>query len=376
MADIEKTLLDVNAEDGVEIETTSSGDEIIEPFDPTKIRVLTQTLTIDLLLKRIRDGIALDLSPDFQRAASIWTNEAQSRLIESILIRIPIPAFYIDATDEDHWSVVDGLQRLTALDRFVIKQDLPLTGLEFLTQFHNYKYDDLPPRYQRRIDETSVVVYLIDQGTPANVKFNIFRRINTGGLPLSAQEIRHALNQGPITTLLSELAKSPDFLRATGYGVNDKRMTDRELVLRFLAFWQTSYTNYLVSDFDTFLNRATTTLNKSESLYPELKQIFLMAMQRAVKIFDDDAFRKRYQRDVARSPINKALFEAWSVNLGKLKEAEFEKLLSKKDELIDKFINLMNQTDFNNAISQGTGNKNKVQIRFSRIETIIKEIVQ
>lgn len=373
MLEVNNQSVEMTETDGVEIE--KSGDEIIEPFDPTKIRVLTKTITIDLLLKRI-DREALNLSPDFQRSADIWGEQAQSRLIESILIRIPIPAFYIDATDEDHWSVVDGLQRLTALDRFVNKKNLSLTGLEFLTQFNTLKYDDLPPRYQRRIDETDVVVYLIDPGTPPNVKFNIFRRINTGGLPLSAQEIRHALNQGPITTFLSELAKSSDFLKATSDGVSDKRMTARELVLRFLAFSQTSYRNYSISNFDTFLNDAMMSLNKSEHLFPELRQNFFIAMQRAVKIFGDDAFRKRYYRNAGRSPINKALFETWAVNLGKLKKDEFEKLLPEKEKLIDKFIDLMKQSDFDNAISQGTGDRNKVKIRFGRIEQIIKEIVQ
>jgi len=117
------------------------GETITKPFDPTQIRVDTKIMTIDLLLNRIR-AKSLDLNPDFQRKEGIWTDAAQSRLIESILIRIPIPAFYMDATDEENWLVVDCLQRLTALKRFVITKELKLFGLEFLTSLHDKKYDE------------------------------------------------------------------------------------------------------------------------------------------------------------------------------------------------------------------------------------------
>ena len=87
-------------------------DENLEPFDPTQIRVKTKPMTMDLLLKRIKHD-EIDLAPDFQRQADIWTNIAKSRLIESLLIRIPLPAFYIDATDDDKWIIIDGLQRIS-----------------------------------------------------------------------------------------------------------------------------------------------------------------------------------------------------------------------------------------------------------------------
>ena len=361
---------------GVESEIVDADQSIVEPFDPKMIRVETRPSTIDLLLARVKHG-ELDLAPGFQRKAGIWKEAAQSKLIESILIRIPLPAFYIDATDDERWLVVDGLQRLTALRRFVLDESLSLTGLEFLSDLHGKTYKDLPRNLQRRIDETQVTVYLIEKGTPPAVKFNIFKRINTGGLPLSAQEIRHALNQGQASECLVELADSREFKEATNNGVRDERMTDRECVLRCLAFMIVPYTDYRVPDLDNFLNNTMAAMNKMpKHEVDSLKYRFTRAMTAASLIFGRDAFRKRFHRDDARKPINRALFEAWSVNLDRLGEEQLHLLEGRKDQVIDKFIALMGKPEFDSAISQGTGDINKVRIRFGQVQDLINEVLQ
>ena len=359
---------------------TTDSSIITKPFDPTKIRVNTKAMTIDLVLKRIKEN-ALDLSPnpqrsDFQRMGNIWTNGAQSRLIESLLIQIPLPAFYIDATEEDHWIVVDGLQRLTALKRFVIEQELKLCELEFLMDLHGKIFSELTPRFQRRIEETQITINIIEQSTPPNAKFNIFKRINTGGLPLSSQEIRHALNQGQATRLLTRLAESEEFLSATDNSIKDTRRADQECVLRFIAFTLTSHTEYKTEDFDGFLNNTMKRMNEMEKKdLMLLGSRFIRAMVVACKIFGTEAFRKKYSYNERRSPINKALFEAWSVNLGRLDEQRISTLIKKRKMLIEKFIDLVKDDDFNDAVSAGTKDIKKVNLRFSRIEGIIQEVL-
>jgi len=361
---------------GVEEEETLSDEIIKEPFDPTQIRVTPNTYTIDLLCIRIKEE-ELDLQPAFQRKAGIWKNGAQSRLIESMLIRIPLPAFYFDGTDDEHWLVVDGLQRLTAIKRFILDKTLTLEGLEFLVELNGKGFDDLPRGFQRRILETQIIVYKIEKGTPANVKFNVFKRINTGGLPLSPQEIRHALNQGKATRLLDELAESQGFKLATDHGIRDVRMADKECVLRFLTFTVVPYTEYRVADLDGFLNEIMARINRMpDKEIDNLRNQFYRTMKASRQIFGNNAFRKYYGEGYYRYPINKALFEAWSVNLNKLSDKQLNELNNRRDLLKKKFAELMRNDDFERAVSQGTGDIKKVRIRFSEIERIIHEVLQ
>jgi hypothetical protein len=180
---------------GVEEEKEEQGLVIERPFDPEKIKVKTKAALVDSIVKRISHG-EIDLAPDFQRHARIWNAPRKARLIESLLLRIPLPVFYVAADASENWSVVDGLQRMTTINDFV-NGIFPLSELEYLTQFNGFKFDDLPRPMGRRISETELVVHVIEPGTPEEVMFNIFSRINTGGMRLNDQEIRHALHKGP-----------------------------------------------------------------------------------------------------------------------------------------------------------------------------------
>lgn len=343
-------------------------------YDPEKINIATRQPTIEQLLRRI-DEAALDLAPDFQRQANIWKLDVKSRLIESILIRIPLPAFYVDATDEENWLVVDGLQRLSTLKQFVSDKTLKLTGLEYLINLEGKTYDELEPRYRRRILETQPTVYLIEKGTPPEVKYNIFKRINTGGTPLSNQEIRHALNPGNATDFLAKLASSPEFRQVINLSdAKKKRMDDREFVLGFLAFRLTSYKDYQEGDRDSFLSEALFKINHlTEEALHELESDFKKAMNMASEIFGENAFRKLSKRTSRKQPLNKSLFEVWSVNFSYLSAEEVETVKNKKQKLIDKFIDYADKDkEFLKSISQAA---DKVGYRFRTVEKIISEVL-
>ena len=362
-ADPEKT--------GVEPEDTSA--KISQPFDPNKIHVRLWTPTIDRLMRLIKDG-EIDLAPEFQRKESIWNEGDQSRLVESILIRLPLPAFFIDGIDEDRFAVIDGIQRLTTLKRFINDGTLRLTGLDFLKDLEGKTFSELPRTLQRRIEETMATVNIIDKGTPDDAKLHLFKRINTRGRPLTAQEIRHAINPGPARGFLKDLAESEDFRTATVGSINPDRMHDRECALRFVAFVLMPPDRYQ-AQFDSFLNQAMRALN---SMTPDereaLARRFQRAMRAATAILGNKAFRKLTPD--RRGPINKALFEAWSVNLDACSDEQLETLYERRDELVKAFMHLLkSRPDFELALSQGTGDRSKVLLRFEEIGKLIQRVI-
>lgn len=364
---------------GVEAEETAAPDvSIDDPFDPAEIDVQTRTMTVDLLLARLRRGV-LDLAPDFQRHAGIWNEVNQSRLIESLLLRIPLPTLYAAESGEESWAVVDGIQRLTTIARFVDpdvigRSPLRLRGLEYLG-YNGKLYTDLPGAMQTRIDETELIIHLIRAGTPEAVKFNIFARINTGGLALTSQELRHALIPGPARVLLQRLADDPAFLSATQNSVRHERMADREMVLRFLAFRLTEPARYPRGDLDAFLREAMKQLNELGSAeFQRLTDEFILAMASAEAVFEEHAFRKRLPGQTRRQPINKALFEAVSVNLATLNSSELAALQENRDLVQTELAQLMADPKFQQAISVGTGDVEKVRKRFGATHELFRSV--
>lgn len=357
---------------GLEAERTDEAlaDGIERPFDPEKIKVARETKTISLITTRISHG-EIDLAPEFQRRARIWDNGRKSRLIESILLKIPLPVFYVASDFSDSWAVVDGLQRLTTIQDFITGK-IRLSGLEYLTQFSSFRFLDLPRSMQRRIEETELVVNVIQPGTPEEVMFNIFSRINTGGITLNGQEIRHAINKGPARKFLQELAESKQFARATSRSISDQRMAARECSLRFLAFHMSSWENYDTSDLDGFLNAAMQRVNKEKDRLPELRAAFDRSMESSYAIFGRDAFRKRYFEQAPRNPISKALFEVWSVSLAALSTDELKVAVERGREIRERFIDLMrHDREFEVSISYSTGSPRRVHKRFSAVEQLI-----
>ncbi|SDP71357.1 Protein of unknown function DUF262 [Sulfitobacter litoralis] len=363
--------------DGFEDEDFDSNEENFardEPFDPKKVDVSITTPNLSALITRLKHE-EIDLMPDFQRSGDLWSKQAQSRLIESILIRLPIPAFYFDAIDDDRWQVVDGLQRLSAINNFVLKKTLKLTNLEFLTEYEGCSYDELPRPLTRRIDEFQTSVYLIKPGTPLEMKYSLFNRINTGGLKLTPQEIRHAMSQsansGAVSKFLSRIVENEIFIKVVGRKNN--RMVQQELVLRHMAFVIFTLEEYR-SSLPKFLDTAMITLSEfSESQLIELESRFLISMELADEIFGEDAFRKSLVD--GKKLVNKPLFEALSVSLAKLEYDEQEQLLLNKDQFLDEFRDLLLDDEFNETISRSTSSSTHVYERFTRIEQFIREFI-
>ncbi|MBU1986372.1 MAG: DUF262 domain-containing protein, partial [Proteobacteria bacterium] len=321
------------------------------PFDADRISISNKPVPLQTLVRRLEQGTIS--SPLIQRGEGIWNDGQQSRLIESLMLKIPLPLFYVAADEDEKWKVVDGLQRVTAIRRFVLTKEFALTDLEFIRELNGKKFNELPQKYQNRIFETEFTFAIINPVTPPEVQRNIFKRLNTGGLPLTPQEIRHALYYGRSAELLKELVCMESFKKATDYRVNDSRMGARELILRFISFLIRGTALYPKNeDMDAFLCETMQLINLMPDFDPadiikafgdrdivlkvnydnneDIHSRFETAMCRAYALFNIHAFRKSTPRSNYRTPVNKSLFEAWSVVLAEMEEETYLVLKKRK----------------------------------------------
>lgn len=344
-----------------------------KPYEVTKLKMEPKVVSIFQALRKIDKG-EIELDPEFQRSF-VWDLVRQSRLIESVLLRIPLPAFYFDATNQTKWSVVDGLQRLTTLHRYCNEKAFRLVSLQFLTQLNGMSFDELPLSFQVLLeDDTSLQFYNLMPGTPVEAKFTIFSRVNTGGMQLTAQEIRHALTQGKVTKWLAKLAQGQSFISATEGAIDHRRMEDRELAIRALAFQAFGVQVYReFAELDGFLLYAMGEFNSfPDSTLNQIGDTFESSLSKVKNIFGRYAFRKFYERNGRRSPINKALFEVW-VNC--VSGYDDSALVSKRENIIEMFLHLTNSDEiFLSSISTSTGSPTSVETRFRKISDLLDSI--
>lgn len=322
-----------------------------DKFVPSDVNIIQTPMNISNIMDRL-DNKEFDLTPAFQRNSDLWSEEKQSQLIESLMLKIPLPAFYFDASREDQWVVIDGLQRLTAFKNYLVGQSC-FTGMQYLTDFNGKTFKDLPRQYIRRVKEASIVAYTVIKGTPDEIVFNIFQRINTGGVQLNDQEIRQALYSGRGTELLKTLAERKEFKEATQFAVKPDRMLDREYVLRFISFTELDYKKEYKGNIDNFLIKGLKKANNfSEGDIIRVTEKFVKVMNICKEVFGKYAFRK-YNKDYRRGPINKAIFEMWAICFGGLDFGQLEKIKISKKEFLEGFGNLLSVPEFSVALKAG-----------------------
>lgn len=363
----------------VEVEDLSGGEStelITKPFNPNEIDVDISTVNLGSLIEQLEND-EIDLQPDFQRAADVWDNVKKSRLIESILLGLPLPSFYFSEDPvSQKLSIIDGLQRICAIRDFVLEKENPLKleRLQFLKNFEGFTFSQLARPEVKRIKSLKITMNTLRKGTPLDVKYIIFQRVNTAGIPLTPQEMRYALNQGPAAIFIKELADMESFKKATNYSVESKRMQDRDFVNRFIAFF-IGYQDYM-GDLDMFLNDKMGELNKMTSEQrDDIRVSFDKAMKCCYEIFKNDAFRKKYSVTDKRKPISKSVYDTLSVNIAWLSDEEQLMLLKNAEAFKTGMIRLFNDERFNFSISTGTGQKYNVDLRFTMVKSLIKEII-
>lgn len=324
----------------------------------------------------------LDISGDdgLQRNVDLWNNVQKSLFIESLMIKLPIPIFYLDGSQKN-WRVVDGLQRLHSIISFIDKSNpshFRLKGLEYMSTKCDGKYfDELPGYLQARIMDAELEAYVINPGTPPEVKYNIFKRINTGGLKLTGQEIRNAFCRGVPADFTKKLAAEEAFQTLTEKKISPRRMEDREYATRFIAFQIFDYKEY-ISKMDVFLTEAMMELyERDKSELKELRTSFITTCERVHEILGEGSLLRINRDGQWMKRPNKALFDTLSWNFNSLSEREFEKIKKRQtifQEDYEEF--MMNDELLYKSISDTTGSKTSVINRFERMNYFIKNFVQ
>lgn len=370
-------------------DTTGSGSNQ-KPWDPGKIRITTKNFTLREVVEQIRSH-EIDLSPDFQREY-VWSARQRTRLIESILLGIPLPAFYFNQLPDGTYQVVDGVQRLSTIAIFMgDKHRLSAIDLEYLTALDGQDFSHLEGAASRRFRATQIVVHVIEPQTPDEVKFDIFNRVNTLGSPLSSQEVRHAMSRDRSRRFLAQLAESAEFDIATQHQywrvegntrVRDgRRMSDRELVLRFCAFRNFNVENYRqFESLDAYLNEFTRRLDGisevtqplSDAELQGLEHDFKRAMVNAHQVLGPAAFRRWPLAQQRRGPINRALFEAQG---NALADFQLDRLAPHKEEIVNAFRGAFDDARYLRAVTVGTGDPLNITARLDSTRTLLAKAI-
>ena len=243
----------------------------------------------------------LVLTPFYQRE-NVWKNPKKSKLVESVLRKIPIPSLYFAETEDNKLEVVDGQQRLSAFFEF-LDTEYKLTKLPVLTRLKGMSFDKLPQIYQRKLEDYQLHIFIINKDSHPDIRFDIFERINEGATQLNAQELRNSMYRNGEIGFLKQLAKNKYFVSLTKGKLQVVRLKDQEAVLRFLAFYIHGYDRYN-GNLTSFLNYTLDNLPNSKERLDQISNIFSETMQTILDVFGDKAFIKGNSRI-----LNMSLFD-------------------------------------------------------------------
>jgi uncharacterized protein with ParB-like and HNH nuclease domain len=365
--------------------------KLIEIQEKAKERtVKTQSIEYDLetLVKKIQKNI-VKLDPGYQRRHR-WDLETSSKLIESLILNIPIPIIYLSLdvdvdieTEASRYTIIDGQQRLTAiLDFFTNKYQLE--GLKTLEALNGFCYQDLPPFLTRRLEERTIKCLRIDSTIDSKVKIDIFERLNSGSVKLEPQEMRNAVYMGPFNNLCKMLSVETNF--RTLLQISDKnrdnhpkvkKMEDVELVLRFYALINNKYKSFKKSKGYNFKDFLSSELEKGNSMSTEELHDFNLSFLKTVEIilasFGPQAFAKYKFEDnklVLQSKFNAAVYDALAI-------AVYSEIISKNrtinQKMKDDFINLFKGQKFHDSVSASILDSTKLTYRINETRKVFRQ---
>ncbi len=342
---------------------------------------------IDSLYRKWKDG-DLIVQPDFQRGF-VWDITKASRLIESILLDIPLPVIYLSQEKEGQEYVIDGQQRLTSFFSFIdgklpdpklpFGKDFKLSKLNVFTELNGKYYKDISREYQKKIRYYKIRTITFRKESESDLKFEVFERLNTGAVSLNDQELRNCIYRGNYNDLLSELSQDKLFRELLGIKKPERRMRDVELVLRFAAFYHNTFINYK-PPIKKFLNNDMEKYRIiSEFESQKLKNAFKNTISIIKSLLDNNAFKRFHKGDETepngyweKKQFNASLYDILMHSFARLdKNTVYQNL----DSIREAYIELLTTNqNFIDSIELSTSSSQAVQTRFKKWNQAIDDI--
>lgn len=345
------------------------------PHDVRKLTTQAYDKSVSDVVRMMSEK-ELILDPDYQRNY-VWDNKKASKLIESIILNVPIPVIYVSEEQDSSWSVIDGLQRLNSLKRF-FEGKFKLSGLEVLYELNKCDFKSLPSKSLRMLKNGLLRIIMVTADSNDDIKYDIFMRLNSGSVHLNEQELRNCLYRGKLNSFLLDEAKNPKWLEMLGLQEPHKRMSDRELLLRFLALgtsWNRAeekvagYKGNMKSFLNNFMKQHQ---NDVESLN-YYRTLCEDTIAKVYDIYGEFAFR-RVNEDGSVTPVNRAIMDA--VLISSIPYS-LNKMNEKKTEILDRFAKDYNSNSiFRGSTLNSTSDTKVLNFRISYWCRVIDEIMQ
>jgi hypothetical protein len=319
----------------------------------------------------------LIIDPEWQRSY-VWDTRRASKLVESFLIDIPIPVVYLSKTDDGNYEVIDGVQRLTSVFNF-FEGRLTLNGMEFLKIINRKSFKDIDKVLQTKLEDSTIRTFELSPKTSKSLLFVIFERLNTGGVALNEMEIRNCIYRGPLNNLIKELARYSAFIECVDQSNISKRMYDRALVLRFLAFYEKTY-HKAQSGLKDFLNGFLQDYykNPSEKKLSEWRIRFEAAMKASRTIFGQNGFRlwitdRKGNGQWARN-VNASIFQCLAVSFA---DHDLSKLTRCSDAILEEYLDLVtSDSQWIDSVSKSTGDAYRIKYVFETWNTRLLNLLE
>ncbi|MDE2778327.1 MAG: DUF262 domain-containing protein [Chloroflexota bacterium] len=332
------------------------------PYQSTRLYTQPYDLVIESLLSQIENGTVhlrhISDRPKFQRRY-VWPDYLASRLIESILMNVPIPPCYLAQNKDFRLDVIDGQQRMLSVYRF-LKNEFKLSGLEVLEELNGKRSFEIPSDLKRKIETYTLRCVVVTNDSDPDIRFEVFERLNTSTMPLNAQELRNSIYRGALNDLLGQLANDPSWLSILNRKQPDSRMRGEELILRFFAFHLHGLEGYKTPQKSWLNEVADQGRGFTIDEIAVLSEAWKNTLHKCLLVFDArECFRRLPITN--RQVVNRALMD---LTMHSLRDTPTEVVESISKEYYCRVERLFEDEEFNDLITRAIDHKSRTRRRF------------